>query len=65
MRNLGYAKHNKGDVIWEISFDNEDGTVDLNIDDLQGDITVCFVPKNEIQVVDKIDYIKRINSLKK
>jgi hypothetical protein len=63
MKKLGYAKHNDSDVIYQIVCDNEDGTVDLNIDDIQGDIMVCCVDKRNIVLVEEIDYLNRINYL--
>ena len=56
-----YANYD-GDV-WEVINDNKDGTVDLNIDDIQGDIMVCCVPIKDITFVDKAIYDERIKSL--
>jgi len=61
---LSYAKYYNSDVIYHIVCDNQDGTVDLNIDDIQGDIMVCGVDKKNIVLVEEIDYVNRINYLK-
>ena len=61
-KELGYAKHDS-DVIWQIVCDNEDGTVDISIDDIQGDIAVIGVKKCELILVEKKDYDKRISEL--
>ena len=60
---LGYAKHNGGEVVWQIVKDNKDGTVDLNIDDLQGDMTLWDVDKKNIELVEEKKYIERIYKL--
>jgi hypothetical protein len=59
-----YAKYKKEDVIWEVVYDNKDGTFDISIDDLQGDITVCYVDISNLTFVTKEDYDKRILELK-
>jgi len=62
-KKLGYAKHNGGEVVWQIVKDNKDGTVDLNIDDLQGDMTLWDVDKKNIELVEEKKHIERISKL--
>jgi len=59
MKNLGYAKYDS-DIIWQIIKDNKDGTVDISIDDIQGDSTILEVPKSDLILVEKKDYDKII-----
>lgn len=62
-KHLGYAIYKNNDTIWEIVSDNEDGTLDISIDDIQGDIAVCCVSKLELVLVDKKEYKQRIKKL--
>lgn len=62
-KKLGFAKYD-GNIIFNIVCDNKDGTVDLHIDDIQGDITVCYVDKHKIELVEESEYIYMINKLK-
>ena len=63
-KELGYAKHDGGECIWLVVCDNEDGTVDLSMDDIQGDISVFEVDKRDIILVEKSEYIELIHKLR-
>lgn len=62
MESKQYAKYNN--IIWEVWDDIADpDTYDLNIDDEQGDMLLCFVPKQEVIFVSEAEYLKRIKEL--
>ena len=61
---MEYAKMIGQNTIWEVHIDEHDNSIDLCIDDLQGDISLCDVYESQIVRVTKAAYDDRINDLK-
>ena len=52
-------------MVWEVTVENKDGSFDLSIDDIQGDTTYCFNPKEDVTFVDESVYKERIKERQK